>query len=107
MKDYKVRVPVKDLDGIHQPGETVSLSDKDAAELIALGAVELIAPVELTAEERQSAILAAIGQLDPNNTDQWLRDGKPSSEAIAAITGWLVTAAERNTAYATYCAPAA
>ncbi len=105
MKDYKVRVPVKDLDGIHQPGETVSLSDKDAAELIALGAVELIAPaVELS---RQDVIVEAIGKLDKENIDLWLKDGKPDTNAIATITGWPVTATERDAAYATYSAPAA
>lgn len=105
MKDYKVRVPVKDLGGIHQPGETVSLSDKDAAELIALGAVELIAPpAELS---RQDVIVEAIGKLDKENIDLWLKDGKPDTNAIAKITGWPVTATERDAAYATYSAPAA
>lgn len=106
MKDHKVLVPIKDLDGIRQPGETVSLSDKDAAELIALGAVEEIArPAEPTAEERLAAITAAIHQLDPNNGDLWLRDGKPDISALAAITGWPVTAAERNAAWLTLQEP--
>ena len=100
MKDHKALKPIKDLDGIHQPGETVALSDKDAAELIALGAVEEIAPTaELTAEERLTAITAAIHQLDPENGDLWLRDGKPDISALTAITGWPVSAAERTTAW--------
>lgn len=100
MKDYKVLSPVKDLDGIHQVDATISLSDEAAAELISLGAVEAIAQAgELTAEERLAAITIAIGQLDPNNLDEWLKDGKPDTGALAALTGWTVSAAERNAAW--------
>lgn len=44
------------------------------------------------------AILAAIGQLDKEDGALWTAGGKPKTEAIAAITGWPVTAAERDAA---------
>lgn len=103
MKDYKVLSPFKDADGIHKPDDTVSLSDKDADELLELGAIEESAQstVPADAETRQTAIIDAIGTLDPANEDLWLRDGKPDTNAIAEIIGWAVTAGERNAAWAT------
>lgn len=68
----------------------------DGGEVIFLGSND--APTDPAV--RLSAITTAIGQLDPNNEDVWLKDGKPSGDAIAAITGWAVTAAERNAAWA-------
>lgn len=121
MKKYTVISPFKSLAGIHKPGDPeVELNDADAAELIELGAVEVVAvpaereggdtvagnppasPLrgELTAEERLAAITTAIGSLDPDNGDLWLRDGRPDASALTEITGWTVSAAERNAAWA-------
>lgn len=104
MNQYTVLSPFKDADGTHKPGETVSLADKDAAELLEIGSVEAIAvagqSAVLSADERQAAIIAAIGQMDKENIDLWLKDGKPDTNAIAEITGWPVSAIERNTAWA-------
>jgi hypothetical protein len=58
------------------------------------------------AAARQSAIVEAIGKLDPENEDLWLRDGKPDTNAIADITGFPVSAADRNAAWATVQAAA-
>jgi len=107
MKNYTVITPVKDAAGIHQAGEVIELSDKDGAELLGLGAVaESTVPVAPIVPQspvdetvRLDAIKAAIVALDKNNADLWLKDGKPSTDAIAAITGWLVTAGDRNTAW--------
>ena len=100
MKEYIVLTQIKDGDGLHQQGEKISLSDKDAAELKPLGAVAEVEQVpELSAEERLAAIEIAIGQLDPSNDDLWLRDGRPDTNALAALTGWKMTAAERNAAW--------
>ena len=49
---------------------------------------------------RLEAIRAAVGQLDKENAALWTAGGKPKTEAIAAITGWPVTAAERDAATA-------
>lgn len=46
------------------------------------------------------AILAAIGQLNKEDTALWTAGGKAKTEAVAAITGWPVTAAERDAALA-------
>ena len=47
---------------------------------------------------RLEAIRAAIVQLNKEDATLWTAGGKPKTEAIAAITGWPVTAAERDTA---------
>ena len=49
---------------------------------------------------RLESIRAAVGQLDKENAALWTAGGKPKTEAIAAITGWPVTAAERDAATA-------
>jgi len=83
--------------------DTINLDENEAAELIAAGVlVKSDTPIiPSDADERQAAIIAAIGQLDAANGDAWLKDGKPSSDAIAAITGWPLSATERNSAWAT------
>lgn len=47
---------------------------------------------------RLEAIQAAIGQLNKEDAALWTAGGKAKTEAIAAITGWSVTAAERDAA---------
>lgn len=102
MKQYKTLSPFRDENGSHKPDDIVNLTDKDAEELIEIGAIEAIAaPVN-----RQAEIVAAIGKLDKENPELWLKDGKPDSNAIAAITGWPVAAAERDSAWATITAAA-
>ena len=49
---------------------------------------------------RLDAIRVAIGELDKEDGALWTAGGKPKTEAIAAITGWPVTAAERDAAMA-------
>lgn len=49
---------------------------------------------------RLESIRAAVGHLDKENAALWTAGGKPKTEAIAAITGWPVTAAERDAATA-------
>lgn len=48
--------------------------------------------------ERLAAIRAAVSQLDKEDASLWTGAGKPKTEAIVAITGWPVTAAERDAA---------
>ena len=75
--------------------------------MLAVGAITVwtapapVAPIApFDAQERLAAITAAIAQLDPSNMDAWLKDGKPNTEAITAVLGWSISAAERNTAWA-------
>jgi hypothetical protein len=105
MKNYKVISPFRDADGIHKPGDKdVSLSDADAKELIELGAIELL-PVAVILD-RQEVIIAAIGKMNKDNADLWLKDGKPDTNAIAEVAGWPVLAAERDAAWAIVTAEA-
>ncbi len=107
-KQYVVKTAVEHDNERFEVGASIALDDKHAEPLVAANAIaidegapavtdEVVVPT--SAKERLAVITTAIGQLDPNNTDLWLRDGKPSSEAIAEITGWPVSAAERNTAW--------
>lgn len=105
-KTYNVLSPVDHDQERFEPGSTIDLDDKDANPLLAVNVIEISAIQSATSvptdpDERQAAIVAAIGALDTENADLWLRDGKPDTAAISEITGWSVTAAERNTAWAT------
>lgn len=57
------------------------------------------APVKPTdPAELAAAIKAAVNTLDQDNTDLWTAGGKPKTESIAAVTGYPVSAAERDAA---------
>lgn len=43
-------------------------------------------------------IKAAVNAMDQNDPTLWTVSGKPKTEALAVITGWPVTAAERDAA---------
>lgn len=110
--NYPVILPLDHDNRRYEPGKQVELDDAviDVPALIALGvigaAVAAAAPAPASgaskpvdSAELMAALTAAIGQLDPNNLDLWLKDGKPSTEAIAAVTGYPITAAERDAAW--------
>lgn len=105
MKTCNVLSPFKDADGIHKPGDKpVYLADKDAEELIALGAVEEVVSAAqpdkiLDDAERLAAIVSAIGELDKDNVSNWTTGGKPQIPAIQEITGWALTGKERDAAW--------
>lgn len=88
------------LERDYRPGDTFSVDAASIAHLvdgedyILLDGGKPLAQTDPA--ERKAAIIAAIKQLDPANQDVWLRDGKPDVSAIVAITGWPVSAAERN-----------
>lgn len=50
-------------------------------------------------DSRMDAIKAAIRQLDPNIESNWLTNGNPNIDAIVALTGFKVLAAERDQAW--------
>jgi hypothetical protein len=96
----------------HPPGSKVSLDAKEAANLIARGLAasadaapppsppEPDGPVKpVDADELQAAIIAAIGELDPENDEHATASGKPHTAALAEILGYKVTAAERDSAH--------
>jgi hypothetical protein len=100
MKDYNVLSPVRAVDGTIKEG-VIQLSEKDAAELISIGAVELaVDATPSDPEVRHAKICEAIGLLDPSNAELWLGNGKPDLAAFVALTGWSITAKERDMAWA-------
>ena len=108
-KTYTIVTAVDHDNQRYEPGASITLNDEQAETLVIAKAItgptgDAPSDVPTDAAERLAAITNAIGQLDPNNTDQWLKDGKPSGEAIAAVLGWPVTAAERNAAWTTLSA---
>lgn len=106
MNFYMILSPFKDANGMHKPGDAdVSLSSQDATELLEINAVQLstaaqpVVPVDPHA--RQTDIISAIQNLDVSNLDLWLQDGRPDIAAITDLTGWPITAGERNAAWKT------
>ena len=107
-KIYNVLRPLHHNNVKYIVGETVDLEEEMGSPLVKLRVVEdtgklaAVAPSGAPADPvlRQAAIVEAIGKLDKENTDMWLRDGKPNASSIAEITGWPVSAAERNEAWA-------
>ena len=101
MKTYKCVEPILH-DKPYAVGSEIELLDKDAAPLLALGAISEKdgaasdkAPAP-EGEARVAAIKEAIAKIDAGDDAAWSKDGKPKTEAIVAITGWSVNAAERN-----------
>jgi hypothetical protein len=104
-KRYTVLSPIR-FDGKDYPiGAPIDLEDTEAEGLHegAVDGAEEIAPLSAPADEaeRVAAVVAAIAQMDTANPGQWLRDGKPKADALSVLTGWPVTAADRDAAWAT------
>ncbi len=104
---YVVQSPVKFDGKDYGIGDSIDLEDKDAKDLLAINALgdavgtasnTLTAPVDHN--ERITAIVAAIGQLDKADTALWTNAGAPKTEGLTAITGWPVAAKERDVAWA-------
>lgn len=74
----------------------IEVDEEVAESLPGVGAQTSIAPTDDV--ERIAAIMAAIGQLDPDGA-VWMAGGRPRADAIAAVTGWPVSAADRDTAW--------
>ncbi|MEI7456563.1 MAG: hypothetical protein WCK93_07525 [Nitrosomonadales bacterium] len=106
---YRVRSPL-DLDNNrYEIGELVDIDDKQVESLLLVAVVEgpvdtpkAVAPVATgpaDSKVRMASLSAAISSLDPNNQDLWLKDGKPSTEAVAAAVGFAVSSTERDAAW--------
>lgn len=99
-KTYQAETPIKHDGKDYGVGDRIDLDDKESKDLLAVGALSDAvgaaggAPTDDT--ERLSAIAAAIGRMDAEDGSLWLKSGAPKTEAIAAITGWPVAAADRN-----------
>lgn len=110
MSDAKKPYPV--LDSLRHNGKKYFPdSENNIVELTALEAAPLLAlavigesvgdnkPAAPEGEERVNLIKAAIAGLDKANADLFAKDGvTPKVGAIEAVTGWPVSAAERDEA---------
>lgn len=95
-------------------GGSVELTDEEAEQPLALNAIKLgettlpPPPPAPEGQERIDAIKAAIAGLNVDVPDNWAKDGKPKADVISKVTGWAVTAAERDAIWAElHPAPAA
>lgn len=103
---YKVTGRIKHDGKLYAVGSSIELTEDQAERLKKIGAVEdvpaaPVAPVAPTDEaERLAAIADAIGKLDTADKAQWMNSGAPKVPAIEAVTGWQLTAKERDAAWA-------
>lgn len=103
-KTYQVASPVRHDGKEYAIGDPIDLGDKEAKDLLAINAIGAAAagntpaaPADET--ERIAAIVDAIGKLDAADASLWMKNKAPRTEAIEAITGWPVVAADRNAAW--------
>lgn len=104
---YNVKEPLKHDGKDYAIGGTIDLTAEQAA-LLPIGTLEEApaaqASTSKTAPEddatRLAAIKDAILALDTADKSMWLNDGRPDTKAISAVTGWPVSAADRNAAWA-------
>lgn len=116
---YRVSGQVKHDGKLYAIGSSIELTVEQAERLKKSGAVEDVAaaaPAEPNAAttaaasaapavptehaERIAAIVAAIGKLDTADNSQWMNSGAPKVPAVEAVTGWQLTAKERDAAWA-------
>lgn len=70
----------------------------DSADQSGTGETKPPADAPTDPAERLAAIRAAIDGLDKEDESLWMADGRPKVDAVSKITGWLVTASERDEA---------
>lgn len=103
---YKILSPIKIDDKIVTKGYA-EIPDDEVATLTQLGTIGEVEPAAAdVAKQREDTLIAAINSLDKTNVELWLKDGKPDSAVLSKITGLMVTAAERDAAWAIVSAAA-
>jgi hypothetical protein len=106
-KSYTVLTAVVHDNVRYEPDSKVTLDDTAAQALIDVKAIDASTATVVEGGEtaptdpelRHAKICEAIGMLDPANEELWTRSGKPDLAALVAVTGWNVTAAERDAAW--------
>lgn len=101
MPKYVVNRRLEHDNEIIKPGGTLELDELDAEPLIKIEAISLAPEVQMSPDERLGAIQAAIGELDPQDAEQWLQNGFPDLAALESKLGFSPTAAERDAAWKT------
>jgi hypothetical protein len=107
-KDYRVLSPVKHNGKRYEEGSKITLTEALANPLVKSGAIgawtEQAAPAKENGPEdpaeRLAAVKDAISKLNIDSAELWTAGGVPKTEAIAKVTGWPVSAAERDAAWA-------
>jgi len=115
--EYQIHYRLRMNGDDYEPGETLSLSDKDAKPLLMTNPPVITVPdkaeeiqsdsnvVQLnnTAPENQgeriNQIQAAIIGLDNAVKSNWNNDGTPDAKVLSERLSWKVKAAERNQAW--------
>ncbi len=87
-----------------QEEQMLEVSEEQPADYVDPAAIAATTPappaVPTDPAERAAKISAAITTLDTSNAALWTAGGAPTVPAIVAITGWVVTADERNAVWA-------
>ncbi len=100
MEKFEVVSPVKHDGVLYRIGEFIEGKLEHLEELLHIGSLQVASDTPpADPQARLEAVKAAIVQLDPANLDLWLKDGKPATEALAAVTAGPVSAAERDAAW--------
>lgn len=112
MKRYTLAgdYPMKRGGQLRVPGDVVEMKEDEAARYVAAGRLvpivadpaaapkseKLPAVAPTDPAERRAAIKGAAEALDPAVADNFMKDGRPKTEALTEALGWPVTAAERD-----------
>lgn len=109
MKTYRVISPLRVNGKRRDIGQIVKLDEATAVVQLERGRVEEASDDEPAAPPKGGPLIgdlvAAIGQLDPEDPSLWMKDGRPKTEALTVVGA--VTAAERDAAWEAYKAKAA
>ena len=100
MESYKVLSPIKHGGKRIEDG-AVELDKKTAGPLLADGLIAKTTPQRPAAPEGAEKLVkikAAIASLDKDNAKLFTKGGVPTTQAIEAVTGWAVSADERDAA---------
>jgi hypothetical protein len=109
-KLYEAMRLIRHSGDVFAPGtdeNQLTLSDKQAAPLLALVPPAITLLEDLDNDDSgntrpedeglaKAEIVAAINALDENNAELFTQNGKPTTQAIEAILGYQVSAAERD-----------
>jgi hypothetical protein len=101
---FTVLTPLNHNGHHYAPGAVVAVAEQQAAALLRVAALDhpplYGTGIKFCAESLEPAVettlATAIPRLNPTDPSQWTRDGRPRTEALAAIIGRRVSANERN-----------
>lgn len=85
------------------PGQSIALSDEDAATLLSRGAIKLTDPETTTSisdSYKLECVVKAIGELDADNEALFTKDGTPKTDVLSDAVSFDVSAALRDEAVA-------